>query len=102
MPKIIELQNINIQNHDLETTEGEIASEQAVDRAKLLIDDLLTYHPWNEEQVAAGVEVTEAAKNFMLVIATYCPQSPARSRALNMVADARMVANASITHGGNL
>lgn len=92
IPLIVELQNIKIDAEDAGT----------FDRAQEIIEELLTYHKPNAEQTEAYGEIATAAKDFMTTIIVQCPPGPARSRALNMVADARMVANASITHGGNL
>jgi hypothetical protein len=64
------------------------------------VDVAFTYQPWNEGQVANGVKIREALSAAFLVIIDSAPPCPTRTRALNKLLDARMLANAAITHGG--
>jgi len=64
------------------------------------VEHAFTYQPWNEDQKRRGAEVTgdliEAAKSILRNV----PECPMRTRALNNLIDARMIANAAITHDG--
>lgn len=64
------------------------------------VEEAFSYKSWTPEQVAAGKEVTAALIQAAKKILLYIPESPLRTRALNMLFDARMVANAAITHEG--
>ena len=61
------------------------------------IDDLFTYHPWTPAQVASGVIVRNALAAAYLAVLENAPPCSTRTRALNMIVDARMLANAAIT-----
>lgn len=58
------------------------------------------YRPWNEGQIAHGAAVRAALAAAFLAVIDHVPPCPTRSRALNMILDARMVANSALTHGG--
>jgi len=64
------------------------------------VEHAFTYHAWNDDQKKRGAEVTgdliEAAKSILRNV----PECPMRTRALNNLIDARMIANAAITHDG--
>jgi len=66
------------------------------------IDNAFEYQPWDEAQTAAGTRVRQALANAAKKIVNSCPPSPTRTRALNMCFDARMLANAAITHRGRV
>lgn len=64
------------------------------------IEDLFAYHPWDDEQKIKGAEVREILATAYEVIIDTVPPCPTRTRALNMLVDCRMLANAAITHKG--
>ncbi len=64
------------------------------------IDDLFTYHPWNEEQTLKGVNIRNALAAVTRIIIANAPPSPDRSAAIRKIREARMDANSAITHGG--
>jgi hypothetical protein len=63
---------------------------------------LFTYQPWNETQIEQGKLVREALASAFEVIVNHVPPCPTRTRALNYLIDARMLANAAITFNGEL
>lgn len=68
-------------------------NEQNIERA-------FTYQRWNEEQQKAGEAVRESLIAAAKVIVATVPETPLRTRALNALIDARMLANAAITFNG--
>lgn len=66
------------------------------------IDDLFRYHPWDIEKIDCGNAVRDALKGAYHAILANVPPSPSRTRALNCVTDARMLANAAITFDGEV
>lgn len=64
------------------------------------VEHAFTYQPWDPDQAVAGDIVREvliaAAKAFLRVV----PAGPSRTRALNNLIDARMLANQGITFRG--
>lgn len=71
--------------------------------ARMTVDNVreaFTYAPWDQEQVDAGKQVTEALIAAAETILRVVPESPLRTRAINGLFDARMIANAAITHRG--
>lgn len=60
------------------------------------IEDLFTYHPPTEEQVAAYTEIRESAKRFARVVLEFVPAGPDRAHAIGSIREAVMLANASI------
>lgn len=64
------------------------------------ISDLFQYHAWDAEQQEHGAEVRTALASAYSEIIDHVPPCPTRTRALNMLVDARMLANAAITHKG--
>lgn len=64
------------------------------------IDDAFEYHQWDDKQKAAGKEIREALATAAKAIVKGAPPSPHRSTALRKVFEARMDANAAITHKG--
>lgn len=61
---------------------------------------VFTYQPWNEDQSKRGNEVREALISAVETILRNVPECPTRTRAINNLIDARMLANAAITHDG--
>ena len=64
------------------------------------VDDAFTYQSWDQEQQASGGAVRSALVAAAKVILQTVPESPLRTRALNNLVDARMLANAAITFRG--
>jgi len=64
------------------------------------IDDLFEYHPWDEAQREKGKKVREALASAVKVIVDNVPPCASRSVAIRKVFEARMDANAAITHHG--
>lgn len=67
---------------------------------RALVTERFTYKQWTAEQVEDGKEVTNAAIEFGVTIIAKVPPCPTRTRALNLIEEARMLANAAITHAG--
>lgn len=64
------------------------------------IDDAFQYHPWNDQQMDAGVAVRAALAEAVKVIVHHVPPCPDRSAAIRKLREARMDANSAITHNG--
>jgi hypothetical protein len=64
------------------------------------VTDLFDYHPWTDEQKAAGVRIREALGSAFKAVVEGAPPSADRSAALRKIRDARMDANSAITHNG--
>lgn len=64
------------------------------------IDDVFEYHKWDVNQVLEGTHVREALARAVKVIVANVPPCPTRTRAINNIVDARMLANSAITHRG--
>lgn len=75
--------------------------EEAIN-AKAMISELFTYRPWDEEQEMQGAKVNKHLQEAYLAIVMHVPPSPSRTRALNMITDARMLANQAITFKGEV
>jgi hypothetical protein len=74
-----------------------------VQAERLSLDNLeaaMAYQPWDREQVEAGNAVREALTQAAASILRNVPKSPMRTRALNNIIDARMLANGAITFRG--
>ena len=80
----------------IETTEE---NSVEVDRE---VENLFGYHPWTDEQKDAGKPVCEALAEAYKAILAHVPSSPTRTRALNAITDARMLANQAITFNGQV
>lgn len=65
-----------------------------------LILERFTYKQWDDDQVQHGKAVTGGAIDFASAIVEHVPPSATRTRALNLIEEARMLANAAITHDG--
>lgn len=68
--------------------------------ARAAVDELFTYAAWDEDQKLAGKHVVDSLKAAFMEILIHVPPSPTRTRSLNCLVDARMLANAAITHKG--
>ena len=64
------------------------------------VREAFQYQPWNDEQQRAGGAVREALVMAAEVMLRNIPETPLRTRALNALVDARMLANAAITFNG--
>lgn len=64
------------------------------------VHDLFEYHGWDSEKIAQGQAVRNVLASAFTTIISSVPPCPTRTRALNMLTDARMLANAAITHEG--
>ena len=64
------------------------------------IENLFQYHPWDDAKVNRGKIVKDALIAAYKAIIENVPPCPTRTRALNKIVDARMDANAAITHEG--
>jgi hypothetical protein len=64
------------------------------------VDEAFTYQPWTSEQIEAGTEIRAALVEATKVILRRCKETPLRTRAVNNLIDARMLANACITFDG--
>lgn len=64
------------------------------------VDAAFQYQPWNEDQQKCGAEIREALVVAAKAILRNVPETPLRTRALNALIDARMLANAAITFNG--
>lgn len=62
------------------------------------VEDAFQYHPWGVRQAASGAQVREALVAAAKAVLRNVPRSPLRTRALNMLVDARMLVNMAITH----
>lgn len=65
-----------------------------------IIEDMFTYHPWNQDQVTKGGLVRNALSAAVRVIIANVPPGPDRTTAIRKIREARMDANSAITHGG--
>lgn len=64
------------------------------------IDEVMAYHAWAPEKIAAGVEIRKALGLAIRAIVKNAPPSADRSVAIRKLREARMDANSAITHGG--
>jgi len=75
------------------------AAPEALDES---VKDLFTFRPWSQEQIDRGQVIKDALAEAYKAILLNAPCSPSRTRALNCVTDARMLANQSISFGGEV
>jgi len=64
------------------------------------VDDMFTYHRWNDVQVEQGSRVREVLANAVKLIIRTVPAGPDRSAAIRKLREARMDCNSAITHDG--
>lgn len=89
--KIAELQRVNAR------LDGDAADEVIA-----AVDELFTFKPWNQQQIEDGTEVRKILAKAYSTLLARVPSGPTRSRALNMLVDCRMLANAAITFKGEI
>lgn len=85
---------------DLQRTTHGARSEEARAELKEAVNELFTFAPWIDEQKRQGEPVNEALQAAYLAVIENVPSGPTRSRALNAITDARMLANQAITFRG--
>ena len=88
-----------MQLSELSRATKENAIPEEIDAA---VNDLFAYHPWTGKQVEQGCAVRNALGEAYKVILFNVPSCPNRTRALNMLTDARMLANTAITFNGQV
>ncbi len=90
------------ENHIRSLSELNRATSSNIEEPELtsLVQDLFSYRPWNEEQIAKGAIVKNALAEAYKAIILNVPSGPSRTRALNCLVDARMLANASLSFDG--
>jgi hypothetical protein len=64
------------------------------------VANVFDFHPWTDDQIAAGKAVRAALGNAFQVVIRNVPPSADRTVALRKIREARMDANSAITHGG--
>lgn len=64
------------------------------------LDDILTCHTWNYDQIARGSLVRIALQAAIGTIIEQVPPGPDRTVAIRKIREARMDCNSAITHGG--
>jgi hypothetical protein len=64
------------------------------------VTEAFQYQPWNAEQTIAGNAIRESLIIAAKMIIDNVPETPLRTRALNALVDARMLANAAISFNG--
>lgn len=64
------------------------------------VDDMFTYHKWDDQKVAKGKPITEALAAAVKAIIMNAPPCPDRTVAIRKIREARMDANSAITHEG--
>lgn len=84
-----------------ETVKVDLSRVDVIDDAVAAqIEDLFQYHTWDDEQRRRGAVVRDALMDAYRALIEFVPPCPTRTRALNKIVDARMDANAAITHKG--
>jgi hypothetical protein len=66
------------------------------------VRELFTYHAWTPEMITSGEIIRATLMEAYRAILRNAPSCPTRTRALNMLVDARMLANAAITFKGEV
>lgn len=64
------------------------------------VAEAFQYQPWDSSQQLVGDAVRQRLQAAAEAILFGVPESPMRTRALNAIVDARMLANAAITFRG--
>jgi hypothetical protein len=65
-----------------------------------ILTQLFTYHPPTPVTLPKFAAINQAAKNFAEVVLQNCVRGADRAKAIEMIQDARMVANRSIATNG--
>jgi hypothetical protein len=84
----------------LTTTFTPDSSQGDIDAARRCVRDLIEYHTPTADHVNRMAEVRKGIETAMLAVVFNVPASPTRTRALNALMDARMLANAAVIFGG--
>lgn len=85
----------------IDTNRIELNRVDHVDEAvRLKVHDLFQFHVWDDTMINSGSIVRSALEDAYNAVLHNVPPSPTRTRALNNIIDARMLANAAITHKG--
>jgi hypothetical protein len=108
--KEIEFQPVKIRNggngDPLERDRAQVLAQRAgaEAQAEMLtlanVDEAFTFQPWDAGQVERGEAVRDALVLAAKQVLRNCPAGRLRTRALNNLIDARMLANAAITFKG--
>lgn len=75
-------------------------TDEVTSEVRANVQSLFRFEPWQPSQIAKGDRVREKLAEAYLAVLENVPPSPARTRALNMITDVRMLANAAITFKG--
>ncbi len=65
-----------------------------------ILAELFTYHPPTPVTLPKFAAINQAAKNFAEIVLQNCVRGSDRAKAIEMIQDARMVANRSIAVNG--
>jgi hypothetical protein len=65
-----------------------------------IVAQLFTYHAPNETTIPKFAAINQAAKNFAEIVLANCPSGPDRTRAIEAIRAARMLANSAISLNG--
>ena len=68
--------------------------------AEEIVAEFFKYHPPTDETLPKFAAINQAAKNFAEIVLHNCSSGRDRARAIEMIRDARMVANACIALNG--
>lgn len=79
-----------------------VSTDQEIEDLELGAAELFSYHSWDEAQKHQGDNVRDALKEAYIAVIKSVPPCATRTRALNMIVDARMLANAAITFEGEV
>lgn len=64
------------------------------------LEEVMNYHPWNEEKILKGNRVRSALSLALKVIIENVPPSADRSAAIRKLRECRMDCNSAITFNG--
>lgn len=78
------------------------ANEDNWDHVEESVKHLFGYQKWTPEQEEAGTNVRETLESAFVAILAHVPPGPTRTDALRDIYNARMKANAAITHQGSI
>jgi hypothetical protein len=65
-----------------------------------IVAEFFKYHPPNDFTIPKFAAINQAAKNFAEVVLANCPSGWDRRDAINLIRQARMIANAAIALNG--
>lgn len=81
---------------------AKVETELDAEVIERLVNELFMHHDWEPEQIAAGAEVRDSLAATFMTVLEKVPPCPTRTRALNALLDARMLANQAITFKGEI